>query len=343
MMKRWEIGSEFEAEYGSERASGFTIPEGFHPNWTLSGRTAIDLAVRDAPGIRKICVPSYCCSSMIEPFLNNSIEVGFYSVTFDNGLDIDLSNINKYDAILLFSYFGYSSTIDIEAIKVFKERGDVVIQDVTHSLFSLEEKEELSDYLVASVRKWGSLISGGFVAKKDQEIAANLIPPDPLFVHNKQQAMQLKADYLLGKKVDKAVFLQLYHETNDWIAENYQDCSIDKLSKERVSTWNVNWISARRRENASCLHRLLRDSEIVQPIFKEEQMECPLFFPIVVRNGKRAWLQKRLRENDIYCPIHWPKPSAGCESNLYDTELSLICDQRYDKQDMIKISTIINS
>lgn len=39
----------------------------------------------------------------------------------------------------------------------------------------------------------------------------------------------------------------------------------------------------------------------------------------------------------MYCPIHWPKPTILNEGNLtsiYDKELSLIADQRYNETDM---------
>ena len=99
----------------------------------------------------------------------------------------------------------------------------------------------------------------------------------------------------------------------------------------------------RSRANATYLHRLLECSDIVTPVFRVEQIRCPLFVPVTVREGKRKDLQNRLRENEIFCPIHWLKPDTGCESNLYDIELSLICDQRYGEQDMLRIVSVINS
>ena len=65
-----------------------------------------------------------------------------------------------------------------------------------------------------------------------------------------------------------------------------------------------------------------------------------MFVPIIVPNGKRDALRRHLIRNEIYCPVHWPRPE-GCVSNLYDGELSLICDQRYGIEDMDRlISTL---
>ena len=76
-------------------------------------------------------------------------------------------------------------------------------------------------------------------------------------------------------------------------------------------------------------------------LFDMNDIDCPLFVPIIIKNGKRDYYRKKLIENKIYCPIHWPQPNEKCESNLYELELSLICDQRYTENDMKKIISIL--
>ena len=44
---------------------------------------------------------------------------------------------------------------------------------------------------------------------------------------------------------------------------------------------------------------------------------------------KRDVLRKYLIENKIYLPVHWPQEEKI--NNIFENELSLICDQRYDK------------
>ena len=64
-----------------------------------------------------------------------------------------------------------------------------------------------------------------------------------------------------------------------------------------------------------------------------------MIVPIMLKN--RDVIRKKLIDNKIYCPVHWPKP-MGCNSNIYDMELSLVCDQRYDIDDMKRIVSVIN-
>ena len=91
-----------------------------------------------------------------------------------------------------------------------------------------------------------------------------------------------------------------------------------------------------RRENARVLYEGL--SGKVQFMFPIEDMDCPLFVPVLLPN--RDEVKAHLTKNEIYCPVHWPKPK-GCDSNIYDLELSLICDQRYGIEDMERIVSVI--
>lgn len=98
---------------------------------------------------------------------------------------------------------------------------------------------------------------------------------------------------------------------------------------------------ARRVENARVLHAGLLELG-VQTLFAERDMLCPCYVPILADGADtRNALRARLTENGIYCPIHWPRPSADCASALHDRELSLICDQRYTKEDMHRILSVL--
>ena len=80
---------------------------------------------------------------------------------------------------------------------------------------------------------------------------------------------------------------------------------------------------------------MLRCPEIKLLNSSVKEDDAPLFVPILVSAKKRENLRKYLIEKNIYCPIHWPKTSLQImHSDLYDKEISLICDQRYTVSDM---------
>ena len=132
--------------------------------FTLSGRTAIYYCLKNIICKRKIMkayVPSYCCDSMIEPFLEFGIEIEYYRVYFDGGLKYDIEIREDVDLFLAMNYFGYSSTNMDQYIKKYKEQGTIVLEDITHSMFSTKRYSENSDYLIGSLRKWMPVLSGG--------------------------------------------------------------------------------------------------------------------------------------------------------------------------------------
>lgn len=67
----------------------------------------------------------------------------------------------------------------------------------------------------------------------------------------------------------------------------------------------------------------------------------PMFVPIFLEN--RNEMRKKLMKNNIFCPVHWPfNASEEDKNSLYDTELSLVCDQRYSSNDMENIVKVLN-
>ncbi len=330
-----EIGSEFH-RMNNEDGRGFKFPvEGA---LVFSGRTAIETVLKEVPFAKKAVLPSYCCDSMIEPFIKAGIGVEFFSVEYKDGLNIDVQIPEHADILLWCNYFGYSTPMP--DMSSFKNNGGIIIEDITHSLFSSSPNSFQSDYLVASVRKWEPIYCGGYCASVGGNLKyiPMITPPDD-FVKLRDSAMRLKAEYLDDLNEDKKQkFLSMFVDGNNWLSDNYSGLTVDNESVQFLESVDMEKQKQARLRNARVLYDGLRDK--VDFLFPKEDMECPLFVPIVIQN--RNEVRKALVENKIYCPVHWPKP-VGCSSNLYELELSLICDQRYDEEDMDRIvSTLCN-
>lgn len=338
-MKSTEIGSEFQY-IKSDNANGIILPKVKDYTFTFSGRTAIETVLNNEPSIKKALLPSYCCDSMIEPFRQKRIEISFYSVNYQEKLVINFEDI-EVDAILWCNYFGFK--YKMPDFSEFINKGGIIIEDITHSFYSLEQFNEQSHYLIASLRKWEPLISGGYCGCRNGILNTKpIIYPSNKFVFNKKLAMKEKSDYLNGFEVEKEDYLKKFNNSNKWLSLNYSNLKIDNYSLRYLKCVNVEKQIMIRRNNAKVLYYGLKNNENICFLFEEEAMDCPLFVPIIIKNGRRNELRKKLIENEIYCPIHWPKPNNNCESNLYYLELSLVCDQRYDEKDMQRIVSIIN-
>lgn len=327
----WEIGSEFHRVL-PDGGHGFSYP--IPGSLVFSGRTAIETVLKEIVGARKAALPSYCCYSIIQPFKDAGIEVEFYPVYFEKRLKIEVDISENTDIIFLCNYFGF--TISMPDLSGFQ---GVIIEDITHSLFSENPYHPQSHYLVASLRKWEPINCGGYCCSTVNgriQYEPTISPPFE-YVRLKTAAMELKKEYLLDFDTKKKLrFLSMFEESNRWLEENYSGLSIDSWSEAYLSTVDIEAQRQIRRRNAKVLYENLNDK--IQFVFSLEDMDCPLFVPVLLHH--RTDIRKVLTSNQIYCPVHWPRPD-GCVSNLYDHELSLICDQRYDEEDMERLVSVL--
>ena len=154
----------------------------------------------------------------------------------------------------------------------------------------------------------------------------------------------MKSQYLSENlDIDKTAFLNAFSESNEWLAENYSGLAIDEYSKQIFLNADYRKQRDIRINNARILYEGLEANQDIGFLFPIHRMDCPLFVPVIIANGKRDVIRKKLIDNRIYCPVHWPHPSAECQSNLYELELSLICDQRYNEDNMRRIVEVLNN
>ena len=338
-----EIGSEFSLSLLLEK-QGMRLPSNtVDYTYTFSGRTAIETVLENEPHIKKVMMPSYCCDSMMEPFRRKGIVICFYDVFYEDGLQVNLHIDKDADAVLWCNYFGFHQ--EIPDMSEFISRGGIVIEDITHSFLSEKQYHPQSHYLVASVRKWEPVFCGGYCGsmKKPLKIKPEKIPPME-FLNLKKSAMTAKRDYLAGDAaIRKEDFLKDFADSNHWLGENYSGLAIDEESEKILNSVDSQKQRQIRRNNAKTLYDGLKNCSNIKLLFEEPKMDCPLFVPVILETEKRNRLRKKLIENQIYCPVHWPKSDMGCESNLYSMELSLICDQRYGEADMNRMVNIIKN
>ena len=194
---------------------------------------------------------------------------------------------------------------------------------------------ELADYSFASIRKWMGVIGGAVV----YGVNDCQLKPFP-HLDCKEQAMRMKKAFIeCDTSIDKQAFLNLYCEFGHHLAEDYQSYEMDDLSYAFYKSEDLATMRCKRRENAKYLHEHLKGVRFLGELTDNA---VPLFVPVFFdTTEQRNAIRKKLIEAQIYCPIHWPKPAQipadFTVNKIYDTELSLICDQRYDINDMKRI------
>lgn len=316
---RNEIGSEFWDIPTAEKNSLF--PE--NTCWFVSGRSALKAIIRDG-NFSSVAIPDWCCESMIEPFLDEGVEVSFYPALCKE-IRTDA------EAVLLIDYFGYTQNIQLNNFS------GIVIRDITHSLFSSARND--ADYYFGSLRKWAGFATGGFAWGFKSPICYEGDFPD--FIRLKKTAMADKKAYI-DEETDEKNYSDNFAVAEDML-EHVGVFPADSDEVDISSKLDVDFIRTRRRENAKILLDAFGDIAIF-PELKDD--DCPLFVPVKVK--ERNELRSHLAVKEIYCPFHWPESSYHTAispetEEIYNCEISLVCDQRYDKTHMNRIVKEIRS
>lgn len=330
-----EIGSEFWIEQEPERL--LAERDGIY---ALSGRTAIDLILQDILAKRpvgSVYMPAWCCDSMLAPFQSRGVEVMLYDIRLDGSLQYLIDENRTPDIFYVNNYFGYENTVSKEIIAHFREEGSIILYDRTHSMLT-DGDDVQADYSFASIRKWMGVTTGAVV----NGIEFRTLKDYP-HTAVKEVAMKEKFRYLMGdKNVVKQNFLNAFGEFGHRLTEDYRNYEMDALSYTLYKKADLVQMKSQRRANARYLHANL-DMHFLGELSANA---TPLFVPVFFDSKEeRDSIRKKLIDNNIYCPIHWPKNNLVTPemevNRIFDTELSLICDQRYGLEEMNKIVNTI--
>ena len=239
-MSYTEIGSYFwldQSVMADDSKQVTFLPEVADASFAFSGRAAIEVAIRDAlkyRTIKKAYVPSYCCVSMLQSLIDHGIAFDFYNVEMKNGVityDIDVTK--KCDLFLFMRYFCIKSNGLDQMIAALKQKQVVIIEDITHSLFSEKVYFENSDYVVASLRKWFPTPAGGWVGKLTGTLAVKPDKDSDQVVEDKIKGMRMKAQYMNGDLPVKEEFLMINSKfDNDLI-------HVDRMLKADSTTMKI--------------------------------------------------------------------------------------------------------
>ena len=330
-----EIGSEFMADSYQKGVNRYRIlcDRQFRRRYVLSGRTGLYMIAQEllAQGIADVALPAYCCASMVAPFVRAGVRVQFYEET----VPCDAK------AVLVMDYFGYLREETVAFAQACKEQGKIVIVDATQTAFSRSETYDLADYVVVSYRKWFDCLCAE-VYSKQEFLTPEFVLQEGRFTNYWRSAARLKRVYCVTGEGDKARFLAMYRIANEQLAKDY--IGYGAGGGEVQCLWMVDSddLRNRRRANAQYLIDALRGK--VELLFDEMGPEdCPLHVPILVPAALRDGLRQALTEQAVYCPAHWPiDPNYPHKKTaLHDTEISLVCDQRYSLSDMERQAAIV--
>lgn len=321
----------------------------FYPRANLyaDGRQAL-IHLYQTQDWQRLWVPEYFCYEVVESLKQAGLDIRFYADYpgyTDDSKTLEAIQRNGFfkptDAILRVNYFGTRSYRGSEKLSVA-----AVIEDHTHDLIGDWAKNSRADWCIASLRKSLPIPEGGILWSPvglTLPTAPERSEESERIASIRWEAMRLKTRYLSGEEVEKSAFRPGYVDT-----EGYFDtagvCAIDDTSREYLSTFDIQDWYIRKRENWEILRDIKKDGvKVLEP----EDYRCYPFSLILQFDdiNKRDIVRKALIEKCIYPAILWSVPPTG-DGEIFvfsRTMLSIHCDARYSKEDILTMKSIIES
>ena len=340
-----EFGSDF---HFIAPTGGSDTLQDFFPsaNYYADGRQVL-IDLYRSQGWQRLWMPEYFCYDVIESLKEAGLELVFYTDYpdyHDDSKTIEAiqrkGHFRPTDAILRVNYFGMRSYRSPEKLMV------PVVEDHTHDLIGEWAINSHADWCIASLRKSLPIPEGGMlwspvglklpkapaVSEENEKIAAI-----------RWEAMRLKAKYLAGEDVEKATFRAGFVDTEENF-DGTEICALDAESHEFLQSFDIRGWYNRKRENWELLCDIRKNGVRV---LKPESRGCYPFSLILIFDleEERERVRKTLIEKQIYPAILWNVPPSyyGEISQISSGILSIHCDARYTKEDILQMKSIIES
>lgn len=307
--------------YSTGRTALYSIVQGIH-NHTYKG----------------VLLPDYVCNTVTEAIIESGVSYNFYHIKENMHPDwntISKEMVSNKSAIIITNYFGLLDLRD-DIRYIRKNYPDVmIIVDDVQNFYGCGREEDF-DYSFTSLRKWFPIPDGALVVAKEKEKYDWL---ENYATKNKFADYKLSGNILKNyvEFIDDKICLDLISCGESILNASYL-CECSSASKIIMQNLNYSSIANKRKRNAKYLHQHLLEMKI-DHLYSE--FSTPLFIPIFIDDREKK--RKELFKHSIFCPAHWPWVSERIngKNDLYNNELSLICDQRYEIKDMDKIITVL--
>lgn len=152
----------------------------------------------------------------------------------------------------------------------------------------------------------------------------------------------MKRTYMYSDMEEKQSFLDLFGKAEKLLEMDYIGYQPTAETMAAFLKLDITYLIKIRQRNAGFLINALKDVPEIKLMFQTvEENEVPLFVPILIQENREK-LKTYMINNSIFCPTHWPqsiyhKGLSKRAEELYRREFSLVCDQRYDLDDMERI------
>jgi hypothetical protein len=314
------------------------------------GRAALQDLIRHGQatrGWRRVWIPSYYCPDVAETLAATGLDARIYKDIPGGFAESGSVEFKAGDVLVVSNTFGIRS----RSLLMAPESVAVdVIEDHTHDPWSVWAQGSKADFCVASIRKVLPIPDGAVLWSPLQHVLPE--PRSVTSVHRtaaleKLAAMALKALYLEGQPIPKALFRDL-SASGERALGNGPPSRMSDFAKALLPVFPIRQWRQQRRENHSWVSDLLRECHrltVLQPDHLTDL--CPFSVILLFDSLKmRDYVRERLIAANVYPAILWSftrhSLQAGVEERRFSNcMLSIHCDMRYSRDDMARVATLI--
>ena len=315
----------------------------------MSGRCGIMLAIAEIAKQdtkRVAYLPAYTCETVSGCFVKSGYEIIYYDVDTKLHPQYDESLLDRISLFLACGYYGFV-TFEEQFASLCRASGVVVLCDATHSLFSAGGVPKSAHYMAVSLRKWLPVPAGGLAVKYHGQFQAS-----PVQVHSKHLEMRRQSLTMAQKAAetqDEALLKEattIFWDAEMLLRRVYGCHEGDPESEIMLSRYPIEEMCRRRRSNYMVLLENFPKRDMVRPVFTAlPEGTVPSHFTVYAKD--RDALQEALDEKGIGTTAYWPVPpfidiqEYPGAAWVYEHVLSLPCDQRYGKEQMLRMASVL--
>jgi hypothetical protein len=346
-MEMKEFGSDYHQVEGYKNGKNMLVD--FYPdaNFYADGRQAL-IHLYKSQGWKRLWLPEYFCYDVVDSLKEEGLNIRFYAdwpgyKEDDKTLDTILRNgfFRPTDAVLRVNYYGMRAYRNTKELPIA-----AMIEDHTHDLIGGWARRSNADWCVASLRKTLPIAEGGMLWSP----VGFKLPKAPVAsVENERiasvrwEAMEQKARYLAGEDLEKEIFRACFVDTERFF-NTVPICAMDERSRQYLRAFDICGWYRTKKENWEILQDINNNGI---KVFMPEDRDCYPFSLILLFDEieKRNYVKKLLIEKYIYPTVLWSVPLSD-NREIFEFSrkmLSIHCDARYTKENIMKMKSIIES
>ena len=287
-----------------------------------TGRNAFEYILK-AKKYKKVYLPYYTCSVLLEPIIKLSLSYEFYFI--DQNLEpiFNLSTLQDNECFLYTNYFGLKDNFIYSLVKNISN----LVIDNAQSFYTKPINQIDTFY---SPRKFFGVSDGAY-----------LYTNKLLQTELNQDISYTRFEHLLRRSDINAEDGYSFFVKNDQLLSNMPILKMSNLTQKILNSIDYQDVAYRRRENYNYLHETLEDSNQIN--FEINSNQVPMVYPFYTDDIN---LRKRLNQNRVYTAQYWSNildylSKDHLEHNLFTNIVHLPIDQRYSQNDLEKIVKII--